>query len=464
MPGPLESLFRIRFGSRMKPFEGIPGPAPSYPFGTLGDFFGANPWDVCADYANKYGGMTLAWFGGQPNLILNDPLLIREVLVTKADDYYKDYPIKALMPVLRNTLFNLNGQEWYGLRKPHFHPCLIEGFDHWLMAQFPVVKKVVDKHLKSMIGTSNDLNILDKMQRLCFDAFNACVCGPDFEDGGFDNFYILSEMATFRMKIQPQWLLIPPISPVFKRAMRLHYGAYDKAVKKARQNPNPDASDLLHVFLRYGTQISDSQLVDFLSEFQAGGDISTASALVNTLHLLSGNPEVAQRLYMELTEMIRRKSDYDQASLDQTPLLNHVLRESLRLIPPVAIYGRNVCKGKTTTLGGRELPPDTAVMIVTKSAQRSADHWKNAETFDPDRWANGGVEANPIGSDYFFPFGRGPRMCLGAEFAMFCMRIILASILSKAAVKTSGPFRGVYHCGVVEAKELKARLVPHSTA
>jgi cytochrome P450 len=123
-----------------------------------------------------------------------------------------------------------------------------------------------------------------------------------------------------------------------------------------------------------------------------------------------------------------------------------------------------VLKEKSTTLGDRELPPDTSVMVVTKSVQRSASYWKNPDTFAPDRWANGGVEANPIGSDYFFPFGRGPRMCLGAEFAMFCMRIILASMLSRAAVQTSGPFRGVYHCGVVEAKALRARLIPHPAA
>jgi cytochrome P450 len=99
--------------------------------------------------------------------------------------------------------------------------------------------------------------------------------------------------------------------------------------------------------------------------------------------------------------------------------------------------------------------------VCAQTVQRSASHWKDPDTFNPDRWANGGVEANPIGSDYFFPFGRGPRMCAGAEMAMLCMKTVLASILSRAAVKTSGPFEGVIHCGVVETPELKGRLVPH---
>jgi hypothetical protein len=87
MRGLCESLFRMRFGSRMKQFEGIPGPTPTYPFGTLLDFRGSQAWDVCAGYEKKYGGMTLVWFGGRPTVVLNDPDLIREVLITKFDDY-----------------------------------------------------------------------------------------------------------------------------------------------------------------------------------------------------------------------------------------------------------------------------------------------------------------------------------------------------------------------------------------
>ena len=87
MFGLTEKLFKMRFGSRMKQFEGIPGPTPSYPIGTLGDFRGKNPWEVCANYGNKYGGMTLIWLGGNPTLVLNDPKLIGEVLISKFNDY-----------------------------------------------------------------------------------------------------------------------------------------------------------------------------------------------------------------------------------------------------------------------------------------------------------------------------------------------------------------------------------------
>ena len=351
MAGILDTLFRMRYGSLMKKFEGIPGPTPIFPIGNMSEFATRNPWEVFVDYEKQYGGMTLCWLGGEPTLVLNDPNLIRDVLITKADDYYKDYPIKALRPVLRNTVFNLNSPEWDKLRKPHSHPCLIEGLDSWLESQFPVVKSVVDRHLSRMLETAGEIEILDKIQRLFFNIFNSIVCGPQFEAGGYESYYKMTLVAT-----------------------------------------------------------------------------------------------------------VRRKPDYDLSSIGESSLLDHVLRESLRLIPPVQVFGRNVRKDKTTTLGGREIPPNTAVMIVANAVQRSASHWTNPDQFDPDRWANGGVEANPIGSDYFFPFGRGPRMCVGWKIAMFSMKIVLASMLSKVYVKTSGSFKPSLHCGVVETKELKAQL------
>ena len=462
MPGLLQSLFRLCFGSRMKQFDGIPGPTPSFPLGTLGEFSGKHPWDVCAEYGGRYGGMTLFWLGGTPTLILNDPALIRDVLITKFDDYYKDYPIKALKPVLKETLFNLNPPEWTALRKPHCHPLLIEGYDEWLRSQFPVIKKVVDRHQTLMSAENREFRLIDRMQRLFFDLHNSMVCGCDFEDGGFENFYAISVMATTRMKFPPP-LLIPPIRPSFHRAMRLHYGAYEKAVRKARTNPDPGANDLLHVFLRQGVEIPDAQIVDFLSEFHAGGNISAAVAVVNTLHLLNSNSQIASELYAQLAQICQRNG-ISPESMEQVPLLDQVLRESLRMLPPIGVFGRNVRRDKSATLGGHVLPANTAVLMCTAHVQRSPSHWKDPDTFNPGRWTSEVIAANPIGSDYFFPFGRGPRMCAGAEMAMFCMRIILASVLSKAAVKTSGSFRPVLHCGVVETPDLMGRMMPHPSA
>src|SRR5579871_11424 len=154
----LERVFRSFYGSRMKPFEGIPGPKPTFPFGTLGDFWGAKPWDVCAAYEKKYGGITLIWVAEQPALVLNDPELIREVLVTNWKDYYKDNPVKAFKPVLKKTVFDENGPEWERMRKNH--PLSMEGLERWLPSQAPAIKKVVENHLERLRTSQQPVDLL----------------------------------------------------------------------------------------------------------------------------------------------------------------------------------------------------------------------------------------------------------------------------------------------------------------
>src|SRR6202035_1480301 len=99
---------------------GIPGPTPKFPFGTMLDFVGKQPWDVCTDYAKRYGGLTLIWLVGKPALVLNDPALIGEVLDTNSQAYYKGPPGKALAPVITpDCLFIANGEQWSFMRQHH---------------------------------------------------------------------------------------------------------------------------------------------------------------------------------------------------------------------------------------------------------------------------------------------------------------------------------------------------------
>jgi cytochrome P450 len=449
----LERVFRSFFGSRMKPFEGIPGPPPTFPFGTLLDFWGDKPWNVCAKYAKKYGGVTLIWVGEEPALVLNDPDLIREVLVTNWKDYYKDNPVKAFKPVLKKTVFDENGAEWQRMRINH--PLSMPKLDEWLPTQAAAIKKVAAQHLERLCAAPQPMDLLGPMERMCYDVYNACVIGRQLDDRAYRYFYITSNMATERM-VLPKWMLIPPLNPMFWYARHRHFGAFEKIVQETKQDLGSGANDLLHVLLRQGTGLSDKELADEVGDIHAGGVFSAGTALVNTLYLLSHNPQVAR----ELEEQLRAFLHNNASAPEDCPLLDHVLRESMRCIAPVPVYFRNVLKSKPTRLGDHQLPANTLVLIVTQAAQCSPSFWDKPDKFDPSRWQN---KSLPLDSDYFFPFGRGPRVCVGATFAMYCMKVMLASILSRARVEIDPriPYRQFFHCGVAEPKGIKGKFVPH---
>jgi cytochrome P450 len=389
--------------------------------------------------------------GGTPAVVLNDPDLIREVLVTKHEDYYKDNPVKAFRPVLENTEFDENGPDWKYLRERD--PVNIKEINEWLPTQTPVVKKVVDTHLERLTASAKPADLLPTMERMVFDVYNACIVGQQLDDRAYRYFYITSNMATKRMQL-PNWLLFPPLNPRFWFARHYHFGAFEKIVEEAKKSLHSDANDLLHVYLRKGTDVCDKQVAMFLGNVHAGGVFSAGTALVNTLYLLSHNPQVADRLHAQLRET---------AVPEQCPFLDHVLRESMRLLPPVPMFFRSVLKTKSAQLGTHTLPPNTTVNIVVQGVHQSSKYWKDPDRFDPSRWENAAVDAHSLDSDYYLPFGRGPRICVGAPLTMFCMKVMLASILSRVQVRIDPniPYRQFFHCGVAEPKGIKGIFVPH---
>jgi cytochrome P450 len=455
----LAKLFRLVYGRKMQALAGVPGPTPLFPLGTLLELRGEAPWDACAAYEKTYGGLTLIWIGGKPMLVLNDPELIREVLITRRGEFYKDNPAKAFRPVLKETEFDENGPEWRRLRD--LEPLSMKGFDAWLPTQVAVVRNTVEGHLQRLTAAPGPVDLLPAAERLCYDVFNACAVGRQLGDQEYRAFYTTSNMATERMQL-PDWLLLPPLRPSFYAARRRHFGAFEAIVREARAKPDPAANDMLHVYLRHKPEITDEQLATFLGNIHAGGVFSTGTALVNTLYLLNLHPQVMDELTAQVRALVRDRPDFDAAALAGCPLVDQVLLESLRYYAPVPLFFRNVRKDKPARLANRVLPPDTVLAVVVRGVHRSAKYWKDPDRFDPSRWAPGAAAAG-LESDTFFPFGRGPRACVGAGMAMFCLRVMLTTLLSRSRVviDPKTPYRQFFHCGVGEPKHIMGRFVPH---
>ena len=457
--GLMQRLFRLRFGSRMRHFEGMPGPTPRYPSGTSWDFASGKPWDVCAGYEKKYGGVTLIWEAGTPVVVLNDPDLIREVLVVKHEDYWKDAPGPAFRPVLKKTEFNENFEEWRELAKND--PLNMEGYSQWVKTQTPAVKKVVDDHLNRLTASPQAVNLLPVVERMVYGSLNECMVSRQLSEDTYCAFYRTSDMATKRMQLAMFVPLIPPINPQFYIDRAKHFGAFEQIVKEVRKDPHSGPDDMLRVFLRKGTNVPDEQIAVYLGNIHAAGVFSAGSAIVNTFYLLARHPEVASRLLTELNDAAQ-KNPGDLLALNSCRYLDKVIHESLRCYPPVPFFFRSVVKTRSTQLGKYTLPPNTVVYIVGQGVHRSARYWKDPDRFDPDRWDDGPVPVDALEHDFFLPFGRGPRICSGATLAMLCIKVVLASVYSrlKVEIDPSIEMTQFFHCGVAEPKNVVGSLVP----
>lgn len=456
------SLFQFLHKSKSKTFAGLDGPDPSCPLGNARLFMGARkPWEVCADLGRQYGGMTLVWLLGKPAVVLNDAGLIGEVLDSNRQAYYKDAPHDALAPIITpEDMFISNGEQWRFMRENS--PFGIEGFSEWLPSQFGPIRNVVTGHVNKLAASNASHDLIDAVRQMSYDAFSQAMWGKCFDVESFRRFIYLASVGSRRMMAPPVLQKLPPLSPFFYVTRNRWYDEFKQLVDTAQKNKSSDAKNLLQEVVRRGTKLSDTQLAMSLSApVYFGGVFSMASAIVTTLYLLSQNADAAERVRAEIDQHVGTDKRFDAAALDECIELDYALREAMRLWTPVPVYFRNVSQNQSVKLGGHELPPDTLLFISNWLLHRDPKHYEAPLEFNPQRWANGGVERDPLGSSHFFPFGRGPRTCVGQEFAMFYMRLALATILSRADVKIdkSQKYEQGYFFAVMFPEKMLGRFV-----
>lgn len=422
-------LFQKFFARELAPFAGIPGPPPTFPVGNALDFVGKlqRPWEVFARYGQRYGGMSLMWLLNQPSIVLNDAALIGEVLCTRTQDFYKDEPCGALIPVLTRSSPNINnGAEWTRTRRDS--PLTQPWDGDWQRGQLPAIAALVRRWAQRMatLTRSAPVPLQNEIQRLTFHAFSVATLGRELPDAAYNDFLLLAGRGSRRMLSprRPSPDLDQQGQAVRKRFLKLLREHYDHAV----EHPNPAAFDLLSLALRNGSRLPPDELSAEMGNVFYGGCFSVPSTLVSALYLLTQNPGEMQKLIAAVRSL---GNDFDRDALLECRPLDYALREAMRLLPAVAAFGRRVLPTAATTLGGFVLPPNTSLWICNWLLQRSAPHWEQPLAFLPDRWAGGVAEANPLGSDYFFPEGRGPRICLGASYSIFYMKLVLATVLSR---------------------------------
>ncbi len=204
-----------------------------------------------------------------------------------------------------------------------------------------------------------------------------------------------------------------------------------------RRASGQEKDDLLDMLLkaRYedGSPMSDAQLIDEVLILFTAGHETTANALSFTLFLLASHPEIQERVHQEVS-----KVDFEDAETDlmqgamQLQFVKQCLEEALRLYPPAYVIDRIATEDDS--FEGISLPKDTLVLMSVYELHRYADFWEEPSEFIPSRF---NTKDKKDYSDYYYPFGAGPRMCVGNNFAMYEMILAVAEIIKKYKIKTS---------------------------
>ena len=370
-------------------------------------------------------------YGGR--VWITAPALIREVLLDGRERYRKLSTIRLLGPLLGRGILTSEGSEWKWQRQasaPMFR-------QHDLLRLVPAFVHAA----KRLIGRwryAPGVQAIDRdMTRVTFEVISSTLL-PSAE-GGLAPVFERSMMALQRASGWgilyaatgvPSWVPRPGLlsSARAVRTLRAATAAVLAQRRAARNAPD----DLLQRLMLArdpdsGQTMDERQLVDNLLTFYFAGHETTARALAWTLYLVARYPDWAARLEAEIAA-VTGGAPVTGAHIDRLVLLQQVLKESMRLYPPVPLIGRQAAE--ECTLGGVRLAAGTRVALPIYAIHRHASRWREPDAFDPERFAPGRESA--IERFQYVPFGAGPRICVGMAFAMIEATAMLATFLQHA--------------------------------
>jgi cytochrome P450 len=411
----------------------VPGPRRQLLFGNLKEF-GRDQLGTMTRWAREYGDLVSARFGHRHVVFANHPDLVEEVLVNQNRKFIKHYRLRQTRRTLGLGLLTSEGEFWRGQRKlaqPAFHRDRIAAYGR-LMVDF------TERLLKSWHdGQVRDVH--DDMMRLTLEIvaktlFDAEIAGETVQASAAMETLMRSFIArTGSLLAPPHWFPTPLNLRVERAISRLE--RILAQVISERRAGGLDRGDLLSMLLHAqddesGRQMSDHQLRDEVMTLFMAGHETTANTLAWTWVLLSAHPQAEARLHAELDDVLGDRPP-TLADLPRLKYAENVINETLRVYPTVWVIGREAIE--RVELGGYSIPAGTTVLMPQWVIHRDGRWFQDPETFRPERWEGGLLQR--IHRYAYFPFGGGPRICIGNNFALMEATLILATIARKYRVK-----------------------------
>jgi cytochrome P450 len=356
------------------------------------------------------------------------------MLVDKADAFSRDeLTHRVLTPVIgRTSLFLAEGPDWRWQRR-----AVAPIFRHEMLLSFvPTIAVIAERQVERWRARPLDVpvEIAAAMTRTTFEIIVEAILGGsarlDAERYGRALAAIFNTIPwhlLLSLLRAPAWTPFPGRWSA-RRARDFLRADISRIIAKRRANPSahPDLLDLLLAArdADTGRGMNDAELVANLLTFVSAGHETTAVALTWTLWLLAKDEAVQRRVYDEAVAVMGH-GPVEIADVDALPLIRQMILEAMRLFPPAPLLSR--IPKTDMQLGGMAITPRTWVGIPIFALHRNALLWDNPHAFDPDRFAPDQAKGR---SRYaHLPFGAGPRVCIGANFAMIEAVVIVATLV-----------------------------------
>jgi cytochrome P450 len=392
--------------------------------------FRRDPTGFLERVARRHGDVAHFRFGRRRLYLLSHPDHVRDVLVARHRNFIKSYALQRSRVLLGEGLLTSEGEfhlRQRRLSQPAFHRDRIDGYGR-VMAEAAA-------RTGERWRDGATIDMAADMARLTLAIVGRTLFDADVEDEADELGRALTDaMILFDRLTIPftEWLdrlPLPSNRRFFRARDRLDATIY-RMIEEHRRGD--DRGDLLSMLLQArdeegdGGRMTDQQLRDEALTLFLAGHETTANALTWTWYLLSQHPHAEERLHAELDAVLGGRAPQPE-DLPRLAYARGVLAESMRLFPPAWVIGRQ--PREDFEIGGYRIPAGTIVMMSPWVIQRDPRFWPEPLRFDPGRWT---PEAEAARHRFaYFPFGAGPRKCIGEGFAWMEGTLVLAALAQR---------------------------------
>ncbi|MDP2579668.1 cytochrome P450 [Shimia thalassica] len=362
-----------------------------------------------------------------------EPGAIRRILLENVDNYPKSKATKNILrPAIGDSLFIAEDAHWRWQRR-----TAAPVFSHRNVQSLGPIMIAAAQRSADRIATSNGraVDLMEEMVRTTFDVISDVTFSGE---GSFDSdavhrsidAYIAAagKVSILDMLGVPDWVPRPSrftSGPVVAQMKQVA----DQAIVERRKRGASAVPDLLDMLLsgqdpETKRKMNTAELRDNLLTFIVAGHETTALTLAWSTYLCAFAPEVQDKARAEIAE-VTGGGPVKTEHVGDLSYLRMIVDEALRLYPPAGILSRTA--KESDVLCGRDIHPGDTVMLPVYALHRHHDLWKNPNAFDPERFA----DRKAVDRYAYLPFGDGPRICIGASFAIQEAVLILATLLQR---------------------------------